>query len=51
MMIKAFGNFCQKNKNFKLYLCGDGPDKKDLKEIVNYLKLQKKLFFLVGKTT
>ena len=39
----------KKKKNFKLYLCGDGPDKKDLKEIVYYLNLQKKVIFFGWK--
>ena len=49
MMIKAFAIFVKKNKSFKLYLCGDGPDKKDLKEIVYYLNLQKKVIFFGWK--
>jgi len=49
MMIKAFSIFIKKNRNFKLYLCGDGPDRKVLEEYVYSLNLQKKVIFFGWK--
>ena len=46
-IIKAFSLFIKKNenKNYKLFLCGDGPDKKKLKNMVKKLKLTKYIKF------
>ena len=49
MTIKAFSIFLKKNKNFKLYLCGDGPDKRNLENYVHKYGLQKKIIFLGWK--
>jgi GalNAc-alpha-(1->4)-GalNAc-alpha-(1->3)-diNAcBac-PP-undecaprenol alpha-1,4-N-acetyl-D-galactosaminyltransferase len=48
-LIKAFSIFIKTNKNYKLYLCGDGPDKKKLENYVNKNNLKKKIIFLGWK--
>ena len=44
MLIKGFAQFSQKFKNYKLILCGDGPDKDKLISLINDLKLSNKIF-------
>ena len=46
-IIKAFSLFTKKkdNKNYKLILCGDGPDKKKLKNLVKKLQLNNYIKF------
>ena len=49
LAIKAFSIFIKTNENYKLYLCGDGPDKKKLENYVKHLNLKKKVIFLGWK--
>ena len=43
LLVKAFTNFCKKNKNYRLILCGDGPDKNDLYSFIKNQNLTKKI--------
>jgi glycosyltransferase involved in cell wall biosynthesis len=47
IILKAFKLFISRNKgyNYKLYLCGDGPDKIKLKKLCNNLELNKYVKF------
>jgi len=49
MLIEAFHEFSKEHKNYKLFFCGDGPDKEKLKRIVKKLRLNKKIKFLGWK--
>ena len=44
-LIDAFKKFSNKYKNYKLYILGDGPLKKDLINYARNLNLEKKIFF------
>ncbi len=48
-MLKAFYIFSKKNKNYQLFFCGDGPDKKKLKKYAKKLNLTKKVKFFGWK--
>ncbi len=49
LVIKAFSIFIKTNKDYKLYLCGDGPDKKKLEDYVKNLNLKKNVIFFGWK--
>tara|TARA_E500000178_G_scaffold183468_1_gene181895 strand:- start:5178 stop:6272 length:1095 start_codon:yes stop_codon:yes gene_type:complete len=48
-LINAFYSFCKTNKEYKLILCGDGPDKERLKAQVQRLNLKGKVIFVSWK--
>lgn len=45
-LIKSFSLFCEKNANFKLYLLGEGPDRKKIEEKIKELNLENKILLL-----
>ena len=45
-LIKSFSLFCEKNANFKLYLLGEGPDRKTIEEKIKELNLEDKILLL-----
>ena len=45
-LIKNFSLFCEKNTNFKLYLLGEGPDRKTIEEKIKELNLEDKILLL-----
>ena len=45
-LIKAFSEFYKINDNGRLFILGDGPLERDLRELINTLKLQEKVFLL-----
>lgn len=45
-LIKSFSLFCEKNTNFKLYLLGEGPDRKTIEEKIKELNLEDKILLL-----
>jgi glycosyltransferase involved in cell wall biosynthesis len=51
LILKAFKLFIKKNKNFLLYLCGDGPDTRRLKVICKDYNIEKKVKFLGWKNS
>ena len=49
IILKAFQLFVEKNKNYQLYLCGDGPDSQKLKNLCINLNLTKYVKFFAWK--
>lgn len=47
-LIKAFKIICQKNKDIKLYLLGDGPDRDKIEERIKEQELQDRII-LIGR--
>jgi len=43
LLIKAFSEFSKKNKNYKLIICGDGPDRESIHSLIKYYNLTKKI--------
>lgn len=46
MLIKSIALIAKKNKNVKCIIIGDGPEKENLKNLVNQLKLNKNIRFI-----
>lgn len=45
-IIEVFANLIENNDKYRLFLCGDGPLKKDMENKVKELKLEEYIFFL-----
>ena len=43
LLIKTFSELYKKNKNYKLIICGDGPDKEKINSLINHYNLEKKI--------
>lgn len=46
ILIEAFGHYVKNNPNATIYLAGDGPQKKYLKDLCSTLKVNEKVIFL-----
>lgn len=46
ILMEAFGRYARNNPNTNIYLAGEGPQKKQLKDICSRLNLDKKIIFL-----
>lgn len=44
MMIRVFARFCEMFPEYKLLIFGDGPEKKDLQDLIDNLNLQERVF-------
>lgn len=51
LLINAFSDFHKEHKNYKLLLCGDGPNKDKLLKLVSKLNLKKNIKFLGWKNS
>ena len=49
LLIQAWKKTCEKNKEWKLYIVGDGPEEENLKKLTKDLNLKNRVVF-IGKT-